>query len=348
LIHAGFVLKNLYYNKFRSNWIEKTNSPFPAIDVGTGQKKILILGVTASGKGTLAFELARMLGGSIISVDSMKVYRRMDIGTAKPPLEKRKQLPYYLVDVVEPWESFSVDQFLDMAHLAIEEITQSQRPVIAVGGTAMYIKALLYGLFEGPGTDPLLREQIRREIEQKGLAAVHQDLAQVDPQAAERIHRNDQKRIIRALEVYRLTGKPISSFQNQWTRTQPQGWTVIGLRRPKEIESRRINQRVRKMMEQGFLEEVRALLKEPRPMSPQARAAIGYAEMIEHLEGKRSLDETIEQIKINTRRLAKAQRTWFKTFCGVHWIDIDAEDTLPAVLDKCLRLLDSAQQLSKE
>lgn len=314
----------------------------------SGQKKILILGVTASGKGALAFELAHTLGGGVISIDSMKVYRRMDIGTAKPPLEKRKQLPYYLVDVVEPWESFSVDQFLDMAHQAIEEISEAQKPVIAVGGTAMYIKALLYGLFEGPGTEPALREQIRREIEQKGLDVLHQELVRVDPEAAERIHPNDEKRIIRALEVYRLTGRPISSFQRQWTRREPEGWTVIGLRRPKELESRRINQRVKKMIEEGFLEEVRGLLNEPRPMSPQARAAIGYAEMIEHLEGKRPLEETIEQIKINTRRLAKAQRTWFKTFCGVHWIDIGPEDTLQTVLDRCLRFLDSAQRLSNE
>ncbi|MEJ5259936.1 MAG: tRNA (adenosine(37)-N6)-dimethylallyltransferase MiaA [Anaerohalosphaeraceae bacterium] len=314
----------------------------------SGQKKILILGVTASGKGALAFELARTLGGGIISIDSMKVYRRMDIGTAKPPLEKRKQLPYYLVDVVEPWESFSVDQFLDMAYQAIDEIAKAQKPIIAVGGTAMYIKALLYGLFEGPGTDAALREQIRQEIEQKGLEALHRELVRVDPEAAGRIHPNDQKRIIRALEVYRLTGRPISSFQRQWTRREPEGWTVIGLRRPKELESRRINQRVKKMMDEGFLEEVRGLLNEPRPMSPQARAAIGYAEMIEHLEGKRPLEETVEQIKINTRRLAKAQRTWFKTFCGVRWIDIGPEDTLQTVLQRCLSILDSAQRLSNE
>lgn len=313
-----------------------------------GPQKILILGVTASGKGALAFELARALGGGIISVDSMKVYRRMDIGTAKPPLEKRKQLPYYLVDVVEPSDSFSVDQFLDMAHQAIGEITASGRPVIAVGGTAMYIKALLYGLFEGPGTDAALREEIRREIEQKGLEAVHRELARVDPEAAGRIHPNDQKRIIRALEVFRLTGQPISSFQRQWTRSEPPGWTVIGLRRPKEIESRRINQRVKRMMEEGFREEVRGLLNEPRPMSPQARAAIGYAEMIEHLEGKRSLEETVEQIKINTRRLAKAQRTWFKTFCGVRWMDIGPEDALQTVLERCLKMLNSGQRLSNE
>lgn len=311
--------------------------------MGSGPEKILILGVTASGKGAVAFELARLLGGQIISVDSMKVYRRMDIGTAKPPLEKRKQIPHHLIDVLEPWESFSVDQFLDRACLAVERIQKARQPVIAVGGTAMYIKALLYGLFEGPGTDAAIRQQILQEIQQKGLETLHQELTRIDPQAAQRIHRNDQKRIVRALEVFRLTGKPISSFQQQWTAAPPRGWTILGLRRPKEVENHRINQRVRRMMDEGFRQEVCALLEEPKPLSPQARAAIGYAEMIEHLEGKRSLQETVEQIKINTRRLAKAQRTWFKTFSRVCWIEIAADDSLQTVVERCLQRLDSAQ-----
>jgi len=308
--------------------------------VDTKHQKILILGVTASGKGALAFELARMLGGEIISVDSMKVYRRMDIGTAKPSPERRKQIPYHLIDVVEPSESFSVDQFLDRAHQAIGVITAAGKPVIAVGGTAMYIKALLYGIFEGPGGDAALRGRLRQEIEQRGLEALYQELAAIDPAAAGRIHSRDQKRIIRALEVYRLTGKPISTFQQQWTRQEPRGWTVIGLRRPKELESRRINQRVRKMLEDGFREEVHGLLAEPQLLSPQARSAIGYAEMIEYFEGKRTWEQTVEQIKINTRRLAKAQRTWFKTFAGVRWIEIGPDEDLPQVLERCLHLLE--------
>lgn len=306
----------------------------------TKHQKILILGVTASGKGALAFELARMLGGEIISVDSMKVYRRMDIGTAKPSPERRKQIPYHLIDAVEPSESFSVDQFLDRAHRAIEAITAAGKPVIAVGGTAMYIKALLYGIFEGPGSDAALRSRLQQEIEQRGLEVLYQELAAIDPAAAGRIHSRDQKRIIRALEVYRLTGKPISAFQQQWTRQEPRGWTVIGLRRPKELESRRINQRVRKMLEDGFREEVRGLLAEPQPLSPQARSAIGYAEMIDCFEGKRTWEQTVEQIKINTRRLAKAQRTWFKTFAGVRWIEIGPDEDLPQVLERCLHLLE--------
>ncbi len=157
-------------------------------------------------------------------------------------------------------------------------------------------------------------------------------------QAAERIHPNDEKRIIRALEVHELSGRPISDLQRQWDRSEPKGWTVIGIRRPKELESRRINLRVKRMIDQRFVEEVRSLLAEPKPMSKQARAAIGYAEMIEHLEGKMSLEDTVELIKINTRHLAKAQRTWFKTFRGIHWIDIEDDQPLESVLQQTLRL----------
>ena len=298
--------------------------------------KILILGVTASGKGSLAFELARTLGGEIISVDSMKVYRRMDIGTAKPPIEKRNQIPYHLIDVVEPSEAFSVDQFLDLTHRAVDEIQGRGKPVIAVGGTAMYIKALLYGLFAGPGSDESIREELRRQIADSGLVALHRRLAGVDPAAAGRIHPNDEKRIIRALEIYELTGRPISSFQNQWASQPPTDWTVIGLRREKELENRRINSRVKRMVEEGLLEEVRTLLAEEAPLSKQAAAAIGYAEVIAHLSGRGTFEEAVEQIKINTRKFAKSQRTWFKTFRHVRWLDLTEADTVETALARAL------------
>jgi tRNA dimethylallyltransferase len=302
--------------------------------------KILILGVTASGKSALAFELSKTINAEIISVDSMKVYRRMDIGTANPPQEKQKLIPYHLIDVVEPSEAFSVDRFLDMTEQATVDIQGRGKPVIAVGGTAMYIKALLYGLFEGPGTDEAIRNRLQKTAEETGLGPLHQKLIEVDPVAAERIHPNDQKRIVRALEVYELTGKPISSFQKQWEDTQPASdWRVIGLRREKEIESQRINLRIKRMMEAGLLDEVTALLAEDKPLSPQAAAAIGYAEMIAHLKGEMDLDETVERIKINTRRFAKSQRTWFKTFRNVNWIDITEDDTAVTVLNKTLKLI---------
>jgi len=303
-------------------------------------KKILILGVTASGKSALAFGLAKTINAEIISVDSMKVYRRMDIGTAKPPAEKQKLISYHLIDVVEPSESFSVDKFLDLTEKTVSDIQGRGKPVVAVGGTAMYIKAMLLGLFDGPGTDETIRNRLKDEVEELGLAPLHQRLQQIDPAAAERIHPNDEKRIVRALEVYELTGKPISSFQKQWEAAQPANdWLVIGLRRDKETESKRINARIRRMIEAGLRDEVAALLAEDKPLSKQAAAAIGYAEMIAHFNGEMELDETVERIKINTRRFAKSQRTWFKTFSNVNWIDIAEDDTVEFVLEKALKLI---------
>jgi tRNA dimethylallyltransferase len=296
---------------------------------------ILVLGVTASGKARLGFELARSLDGEIISVDSMKVYRRMDIGTAKPSKEAQQQVRHHLIDVVEPSESFSVGLFMERALATIDDIRGRGKTVVAVGGTALYIKALLYGLFEGPGSDEMIRAELRVQAQREGTPRLHEALQRIDPEAAGRIDANDAKRIIRALEVYQLTGKPISSFQKQFDAERPMhDWTLLGLRREKEEESRRMNARVKKMIDQGLVEEVRSLLAEDKPLSRQARCAIGYAEVIEHLQGRMSLEDAIEEIKKNTRRLAKGQRTWFKTFKGVRWIDVGSEETAESVIER--------------
>jgi len=301
---------------------------------------ILILGVTASGKGRLAFDLAQSLGAEIISIDSMKVYRRMDIGTAKPPQEARQRVKYHLIDIVEPSDSFSVGAFRDAALGAIEQIKSRNKKIIAVGGTALYIKALLYGLFEGPGTNQQIRAELKARAEAEGLAELHRELTKIDSIAAERIDPNDSKRIIRALEVYQLTGKPISSFQKQWDSSQTKhNWTIMGLRREKAEESKRINSRVKKMISAGLVDEAKALLAEEKPLSKQARCAIGYAEIIEYLNGQISLEDAIELIKKNTRRLAKNQRTWFKTFKDVRWLDIEPNEPLEKILTRTKILL---------
>lgn len=306
--------------------------------------KVLILGVTASGKGRLAFELAKAADAEIISVDSMKVYRRMDIGTAKPGKDIRQQVRYHLIDVVEPSESFSVGKFLELAQQAIDDINSRGKNIIAVGGTALYIKALLYGLFEGPGTDELIRQQLRTEAESKGLEALHKRLEHIDPVAAANIHPNDAKRITRALEVHAITGKPISSFQKQFDAEPSGNWLVIGLRADKAEENKRINTRVKRMIDAGLVEEVEKLLAEETPLSKQARCAIGYAEIIEHLQGKITLDEAVEQIKKNTRKLAKAQRTWFKTFRQVNWLDIEAGQQQDSILAHTMQLIKATQK----
>ncbi|MHC4478197.1 MAG: tRNA (adenosine(37)-N6)-dimethylallyltransferase MiaA [Planctomycetota bacterium] len=301
---------------------------------------ILILGVTGTGKGRLAFDLAQTIGAEIVSVDSMKVYRRMDIGTAKPPKEARRRVRYHMIDVVEPSESFSVARFLDAALPAIEQIRARSKPVVAVGGTALYIKALLYGLFEGPGTDEQIRATLRARAQEEGLEQLYRQLEKVDHRAAENIHPNDANRIIRALEVYELTGEPISQMQKQFSAQQTlHNWTKIGVRRGKTDASSRINRRVKAMIAAGLVQEIRTLLAEEKPLSRQARTAIGYAEIIEHLNGKTTLEDAVEHIKKNTRRLAKTQRTWFKTFKDVNWLDIEPDEPEKEMLHRTVALL---------
>lgn len=303
---------------------------------------ILILGVTGTGKGRLAFDLAEQIGAEIISIDSMKVYRRMDIGTAKPPEQARQRIKYHLIDIVEPSDSFSAGAFLDAAYAAIEQINSRKRKIIAVGGTALYIKALLYGLFEGPGSDEKIRNKLRQRAKTEGLEQLFRQLEIVDSAAARHIHPNDSKRIIRALEVYQLTGKPISQLQQQWKNQASHNWTIIGLRREKPDTNSRINKRVKKMLDEGLVDEVRSLLAEDKPLSKQARCAIGYAEIIDHLNGKTTLEDAAELIKKNTRRLAKNQRTWFKTFRNVNWLDLAGDEPAENILNRTKQLLNKS------
>lgn len=296
----------------------------------------IILGCTASGKGALGREIARRVGGRIVSVDSMKIYRRMDIGTAKPPAEVRAAVPHYCLDLVEPWEAFSVAQYVEHADAAVAGIRAAGAVPLAVGGTSLYLKALTEGLFEGPSSDAAFREELQARAAAEGLGALHAELAGVDPAAGARIHPNDARRIVRALEVYRHTGRPISSLQRQWENERRYDCVLIGLRREKEDLHRRINLRVRKMVEAGLLDEVRALRADPRGIAPQAAQAVGCAEVLEHLRGRCSFDAAVEQIKINTRRLAKKQRTWQRRFRGVTWIDVEGDEFVPRAAERVL------------
>jgi len=288
-----------------------------------------VIGCTGSGKGGFGRELARRTGGEIVSIDSMKVYRRMDIGTAKPPPEVRREIPHYLIDVVEPSEEFSVAEYVKCAEEAIADIEQRGKPVFVVGGTPLYIKALSEGLFEGPGADPVIRARLHETAEAQGLDVLYSQLQRVDPTTAGRVHPNDLRRIVRALEVFELTDTPISELQMQWDRDRTRYDCVfIGLRRRREDQNHRINERVRRMIEAGLVDEVKSLLAEPKPLSATARKALGYAEIIQHLSGDASLADVIEMIKINTRQFGKAQRTWFKRFRDTDWIDLSPDATV--------------------
>lgn len=294
-----------------------------------------LIGCTASGKGEVGLELARRLGGEIVSVDSMKIYRRMDVGTAKPPAEARAQVPYHLIDVVEPSESYSLARYVEEADRAIQGIVARGRPVLAVGGTMLYVMGLTAGVFEGPGADPAFRRRIRQRAAEEGTRALHAALARVDPEAAGRIHPNDVRRIERALEVYHITGTPISVLQRQWDRpTMRYDCRLVALRRPKEEANRRINARVHRMIQAGLVDEVRSLLAEPDGIGPQAAQAVGYAEIIAHLRGEMTLAEAVERIKINSRRLAKHQRTWMRRLPGIKWVDVCEGTAVAHIADR--------------
>jgi tRNA dimethylallyltransferase len=278
---------------------------------------LVILGPTASGKSSLAMNLAQHMGAHILSVDSMQVYRGMDIGTAKPAITERALVPHYLIDLVEPNETFGVGRFVELADEVIRNCARRPIPLIVTGGTPLYYKALFEGLFEGPPADETVRDRLRA-IPNEELA---RRLALVDTEAAARIHVNDSKRLIRALEVHELTGKPISSFQTDWGTTafrHEAQW--IGLEWDRDAINRRINARVKAMLAAGWLEETRELLKKYGSLSPTAAEATGYRELIDHIEGKISLDDATEQIKIATRQLARRQMKWFRRWKQVKWI----------------------------
>jgi len=273
---------------------------------------LVLTGPTASGKTELGVELAERLNAEIISMDSMAVYRGMDIGTAKPSQEQRRRVRHHLIDVLDPWESSSVAWWLTQARECCREIQARGKRVLFVGGTPLYLKALLRGLFPGPPGNPEIRRRLLEESERGGCQVLHQRLTQADPESAKRIHCNDTRRIIRALEVHELTGRSISSWQQQWNNSNDLSNRCLWLEVPRDELYARINARVRQMATHGWVEEVQTLLRLPQPMSKEAGQALGYKEMIAHVEGRTSFEETIERIQIRSRHFAKRQITWFR------------------------------------
>jgi tRNA dimethylallyltransferase len=278
---------------------------------------LVLLGPTASGKTDLALRIAKRTGAQILSVDSMQVYRDMNIGSAKPSPEQLACVKHHGIDLVNPNELYATAKFVELADALIADCSRQNIPLIATGGTPLYYKSLFEGIFQGPGAD----ESLRSELRQIPNEELHRRLQEVDPAAAGRIHANDSKRLIRALEVFQITGKPISQWQSQWGSEHRHKATWVGLNWDKELLNRRINARAKIMIADGWIDETRDILAKYGAFSLTALQAAGYMILADHLAGKISLDDAIERIKIETRQLARRQMKWFRRFEGVQWLD---------------------------
>lgn len=301
------------------------------------QGLIAIVGPTATGKTALAIALAQRLGGEIVGADSRQVYRHMDIGTAKPTAEERALAPHHLIDVVDPDEEFSLAQYLEQAGAALEDVWSRGKQPLLVGGSGQYVWALLEG-WRVPRLPPQreLRRELGERADRQGAEALHRELAQVDPKAAARIDPRNVRRVIRALEVHKATGRPIS----YWQEKDPPPWEVLilGLTCPRRELYERIDARVDSMMEAGLVDEVRGLLAMGYEPSLPSLSGIGYKQVCQHLAGELDLATAVARIKTATHRLARQQYTWFRLDDGrIRWLEGDgAVDEAVALAEQFL------------
>jgi tRNA dimethylallyltransferase len=296
-----------------------------------------ILGPTAVGKTEIAIQLAQRLDAEIISVDSRQIYRQMDIGTARPTLEQLQAVRHHVIDCVDIDQPFSVADYQRLADVAIAEIHGRGKRALVVGGTGLYFRALVDGLFEGPSADAAIRAKLQREAETHGAIELHNRLHQCDPDAAAQIHPNNLVRVIRALEVYELTGVPISTLQQQSKRAEPRySFRAFGLNMPRERLYRRIEARADEMIRAGFVDEVKQILERGYSRDCTPLQSFGYKELIEYLNGTHTLDAAIALIKQNTRRFAKRQLTWFRRDSRIEWLDVSQFSSLNQIANHLL------------
>lgn len=297
---------------------------------------IVIAGPTGAGKSEVALRLARRLKGEIVNCDSMQVYRGMDIGTAKPTPAVRKKIRHHLIDILDPSRKMNAERFSRLARKAIEEIVERGKIPVLAGGSGLYLRATLRGIFPGVGADPGLRKKLYRRLERVGSKALHARLKKVDPEAARKIHPNDGRRIVRALEVYRKTGKPISLLQKQreglGSEYRPL-WFALSLDR--EELYRRINTRVDGMFKKGLFGEVKRLAE--KRMGLTSRRAVGYAEVLSCLKREIPLERAVELVKRNSRRYAKRQLSWFRQEKSIHWVAVSKKETADRLARQILR-----------
>jgi len=284
------------------------------------ERRVLILvGPTGVGKTRAAVLLAQALATEIISADSMQLYRGMDIGTAKPSRELLQAVPHHLVSILEPWEGFSAGRFLELSVPIIERLHAEGRIPLVVGGTGLYVRALTRGLFKAPSQDAALRAELLQK-EDREPGSLYRQLQRLDPATARSLSPSDLRRIVRALEVCLKTGMPMSELKERFTRALPYQFLKVGLSRQRQELYGLIDQRVEEMLREGFVEEVRALMR--RELSSTALQAIGYKELMAYLRGELPYQEAVRLIKRNSRRYAKRQMTWFRKEEGLRWVDI--------------------------
>lgn len=300
-------------------------------------KIIVIVGPTASGKSRLAMELAERFNGEIVSADSMQVYRHMDIGTAKPAKEQREKIPHHMMDVADPDEEFTAARYREEASIAINDIHKRGKNIFVAGGTGLYIRALTKGLFNGPGADMRIRGELAMLGGSQGTWRLYERLKQVDPEAASKIHPNNTARIVRAMEVYCLTNKPISAFQKEHGFSEePYDALKIGLSVDRKFLYKCIEDRVDNMIKAGLPEEVGRLMSMGYSPDIKAMCGLGYKEIAMYIQNQCSLEDAVSEIKKNTRRYAKRQMTWFKKETDIKWL---AHDEMEGIISLAERFL---------
>lgn len=294
-------------------------------------KVLFIVGPTASGKTALSIELAKRLNGEIVSADSMQIYKGMDIGTAKPSRAEMQGIPHHMIDIIGPNEDFSVAEYQKRAKVAIYSILEGGKQPIVVGGTGLYVDCLIKPLdFTGTTADPAIRQKWEKYLAENGAEALHKKLEAVDSETAQRLHPNNTRRVIRALEVYEDTGRPMSSQVRSFDQVAQQGEfdaVLYGLCMPRDVLYARIERRVDQMMEAGLLGEIKGLLQDGVNPDVQSMKAIGYKELVSVLQGKDTLEHAVGILKQNSRRYAKRQMTWFRTNKSISWLEMSTNNT---------------------